>query len=121
MEILEDKTVVGMLFRNDFVEVRYEEAYSLVVIQWKRQITLNERQIGYKTAFEYIKGHQATSLLVNNEKIFLFTPQEKLWLSGALNNWISETKIQKLALVTSDLYKNLTDLAEFIEEVKDMY
>jgi hypothetical protein len=80
-----------------------------------------ERQEGFQAAFDIIKKSGATNLLINNEEIFLFTSREKQWLSETLHKWQAETKIRKFALVTTALFQNLDDLAEFIQSLKTTF
>ena len=111
----------GIVFRNNFVEVCYKDQLALVTIRWKRQISFEERKTGYQAAFNLIKETGAVNLLINNEEIFLFTNQEKLWISETLYKWKAETHIRKFALVTTALFHNLDDLVEFIQKIKNTF
>lgn len=118
MNTLTTSKETTQLFQNDFIEIRFEQSLSLLSVEWIRQITFEERVIGYEAVFEFLKAFQVENLMVNNEKIFIFSALEKDWLTDVFNNWVTQTKVKKFALVTSDVYKNMTDLADYIETMK---
>ena len=121
MKILLKDTLIKVLFKNEFLEIGIDEPISLLVLRWKRQITSEERVAGYERAFAYLKSYAIRNMLVDNEAIFLFSQHDKAWLAETFNQWISEARIKRFALVTSDLYKNLTDLGDFIASIKKTY
>ena len=121
MQDLVDKKLAVVLFQNEYVKISLKGKISLVILQWQRQISVAERIAGYETVFEIIKRLQISNLLVDNEQIFLFTGEEKKWIGQNFSQWIQELKLKKFAIVTSDIYKNLTDLVLFVENMKLTY
>ena len=118
---LVDKKLSEVLFLSEFIKISYDADLSLIIVKWRRQIFLEERISGYQTAFEIIKKFQAKNLLVDNSNLFLFSAEEKQWVAESFNAWVTETNIQKFALVTFDEYKNLINLSEFIAASKRKY
>ena len=116
--MLEAKKNNTILLQNDFVEIQIVEEVSLLTIKWKRQISFEERVIGYKEAYFYFKRFQIKNLLIDSKKVFLFTPVEKEWLYQAFNKWAPETQVKKIALITSVIYQNMSNLTEFATGLK---
>ena len=114
--IAEPKTSV--LFQNDFIKIQISQQLSLLTIEWLRQINFQERVIGYEAAFKFLKEFRVENVLLNNEKIYLFTTLEKAWVADSLKGLAEEIEVKKVALVTSDLYKNMADLSDYIDTVK---
>ena len=119
MNILTTTKETTLLFQNDFIKITFEKKISLLSVEWRRQITFAERVIGYENAFKFMKELKVEAFLVNNEKLFIFSTLEKDWLAEVLQKWVTETNIKKFALITSDMYKNMTDLADYIRAMKN--
>lgn len=121
MRELVDKELSTVLFQNGYVKISIYRDLSLLTVIWQRQIFLDERIAGYQMVFELVKENQVKNLLVDNSNLFLFSEEEKRWVVQTFNTWVQATKLQKFALVTSDEYKNLVNLSEFIEVSKQEY
>ena len=115
MNILATAQKNSLIFQNEFLEIHFDRSFSLLTLAWSRQITFDERVIGYEAAFEFLMEFEIENILINNEKIFLFSATEKAWLANFLSEKMRKTNLKKFALVTSDIYKTMGDLYYFIE------
>jgi len=121
MRELVEKALAEVLFQNEYVKIGINSELSLITVKWRRQIFLEERKAGYHTVFEFVKKQAAQNLLVDNSNLFLFSIDEKRWVAETFNAWVNQTSIRKFALVTSDEYRNLLDLSEYINTAKQHY
>lgn len=117
MNTLQAVAPFKILHKTDFMEIWLDGPISLLVLRWKRQISFEERVAGYEQVFAYLKQYAIRNLVVDNEAIFLFSATEKEWITATFSQWILEAKLQRFGLVTTDLYKNLLDLSEFIGDL----
>ena len=100
-------------FSNDFVSIIVFEAYSLLLLKWKRQITFPERKIGFLKGLELTNQHKIRFWLIDDLEIYLISEEEKAWI---LTDWVtasSKSSIIKLAVVSPDYYPSLVANTEF--------
>jgi hypothetical protein len=108
-------------FQNDFVSIIIFEAYSLLLLKWKRQITLPERKTGFLKGLELTNQHKIRFWLIDDLEIYLISEEEKAWI---LTDWVevsSKSSILKLAVVSPDYYPSLVANTEFTGQGKEQY
>jgi len=101
------------VLRNDCVAINLETESALLVVKWQRQITSKERQETYLWAHDFSKQNGIKNWLVDDEALFLITPEEKDWVTNTWTRLVSDTQIEKIALVTSDHFPNLLSNVAF--------
>ena len=109
------------LMDNDFVVILFYEAQSLLILEWKRQITLPERRAGFIQALSFTNQYQAKYWLVDCLQVYAISEQEKDWL---LTEWIAvvtQSPILKLAVVWPDFYPALMASMDFTHQIKEQY
>lgn len=108
-------------FSTDFVSILVFEAYSLLFLKWKRQITLPERKIGFLKGLELTNQHHIRFWLIDDLEISIIREEEKAWI---LTDWVTESSkssILKLGVVTPDFYPSLVANTQFTDTGKENY
>lgn len=109
------------LLDNDFVTILLFNVPSLLILEWKRQITLPERQAGFTQALYFTNQRQIKYWLVDDLQLYIISPAEKAWI---LTEWIEvavKSSILKLAVVCADYYPALMANTYFTEQGKAQY
>lgn len=101
------------VLRNDCVSINLKTEDALLVVTWQRQITYSERQETFLWAYDFSKQNSVKNWLVDDEALFLITPEEKDWVANTWTRLVSDSQIEKIAVVTSDHFPNLMANAEF--------
>jgi hypothetical protein len=114
-----EKPVV--VFENSYLVLSKSAADSLLILRWKRQINFEERVEGFMEAYSYSRQHQIRNWLINDEEIFLITPQEKQWVAGTWAELVAQTNISKIAVFTSASYTVLIAHTEFTLQAQENY
>ena len=109
------------VLRNDHVSINLKMEDALLVVKWQRQITYLERQETYLWAYDFSKQNGIKNWLVDDEALFLITPEEKEWVTNTWTRLVSDTQIEKIAVVTSDHFPNLMANAAFTMAAQDNY
>ncbi|KAA3437955.1 hypothetical protein [Rufibacter hautae] len=108
-------------FDNDFVSIYLFGGHSLLVLEWKRQITLEERRVGFGQGLKITNQHQIRYWIIDDLQILIISPEEKNWV---LTDWIAEaskSSILKLGVVCADYYPVLVANTEFTHQGKEQY
>ncbi|GGK71679.1 hypothetical protein ACD591_04925 [Rufibacter glacialis] len=108
-------------FQTDFVLITTEPVRSLLVLEWRRQITLQERKIGFGKALDLTREMSLLYWLIDDLQLSIITPEEKEWVLSEFQGEASQTSLQKLAVVTPDYYPSLVANTEFTEKGKQGY
>ncbi len=93
----------------------------MLLVEWKRQITLPERMIGFHKALDFTRQRQIKYWLIDDLQLYIITPEEKEWILTEFQDLASKTSIQKLAVVTSDFYPALVANTDFTDKGKEGY
>ena len=101
------------VLRNDCVAINVKTENDLLLVKWQRQITCSERQETFLWAYDFSKKNSIKNWLVDDEALFLITPEEKDWVTNTWTRLVSDSQIEKIAVVTSDHFPNLLGNAEF--------
>ncbi len=108
-------------FEEDFVSIHFLASHSLLLLEWKRQITLEERKVGFRKALEITRKNGIRYWLIDDLQLSIITPEEKEWVLSEFQDEASQTTILKLAVVTPDFYPSLVANTEFTEKGKEGY
>ncbi len=95
----------NQIFKNSFVQISIYTPESVLLVKWEQQITLKQRKKGFLKALKFIKKYEIKNWLMNNENILFVTQEEKDWI---LTEWIgllSQTSLEKAAIVYPDNYE----------------
>src|SRR5215218_6573014 len=109
------------VLRNDWVSINLKLEADLLVVTWQRQITNSERQETFLWAYDFSKKNSVKNWLVDDEALFLITPEEKDWVANTWTRLVSDSKIEKIAVVTSDHFPNLLTNTEFTLTAQEKY
>ncbi|WP_205502961.1 hypothetical protein [Rufibacter psychrotolerans] len=109
------------VFETEFVSIFLDQSLKLLLLVWKRQITLAERKEGFLKGLELTRQHRLTAWLIDDLQLSIITPEEKEWVLTQFQEEASQTTIQKLAVVTPDFYPSLVANTEFTEKGKQGY
>ena len=109
------------VLRNDCVSINLKTEDALLVVKWQRQITCNERQETFLWAYDFSKQNGIKNWLVDDEALFLITPEEKDWVANTWTRLVSDSQIEKIAVVTSDHFPNLMANAEYTTTTQRKY
>ncbi|RNI30662.1 hypothetical protein [Rufibacter latericius] len=109
------------VFQTEFVAIHLHKDRSLLLVEWLRQINLEERKIGFLEALKITTQHQLQNWLIDDLQIYIITPEEKNWVLTEFQDLASKTTIQKLAVVTPDFYPALVSNTEFTDKGKQGY
>lgn len=101
------------VLRNEFVSINLQPEDDLLIVKWKRQITCAERQETFLWAYNFSKQNNIKNWLVDDEALFLITPEEKDWITNTWTRLVSDSRIEKIAVVTTDHFPNLLANAAF--------
>ena len=118
---LPSEAVLNKAIDNDFVAISINLSEALLLLDWKRQISLQERQAGFLQALNLTHQHQIKYWLISDLNIFLISPEEKEWI---LTEWIelsSKSSILKLAVVCFDNYNLLINGTDFTSQGQQQY
>ncbi|GEO04007.1 hypothetical protein AAE02nite_16710 [Adhaeribacter aerolatus] len=106
---------------NEFVLISLNLSESLLLLEWKRQISLAERQAGFLQALELTHQNGIKYWLISDLNIFFISPEEKRWI---LTDWIelaSNSSILKLAVVVLEDYNVLMNSTDFTSRGQQQY
>jgi hypothetical protein len=106
---------------NNCVSVVYQPEESLLIITWKRQISLAERKETFLWAYEFSCAHAICNWLIDDEEIFLITPAEKDWITHTWTQLVATSGIRKIAVVTPLHLPGLLSNLQFTAEAKKQY
>ena len=109
------------VLRNDCVAINVQTQNDLLVVKWRRQITCSERQETFLWAYDFSKKNSIKNWLVDDEAVFLITPEEKDWVTNTWTRLVSDSPIEKIAVVTSDHFPNLLANTEFTTSTQKKY
>ena len=109
------------VLRNECVFITHQPENALLLLKWLRQITYNERRETFLWAYDFSKKHQVKNWLIDDENIFIITPEEKEWVTYTWTELVSDSDIAKIAVVTSDHFPNLLVNAEFTTSAQEKY
>lgn len=110
-----------IVLQTDYVQVTHEAKNSLILLKWLRQITPEERQRTFLWAYGFSKSEKVSNWLIDDEAIYLITPEEKAWVTNIWTKLVADSGIKKIAVVTSDHFPNLHANAGFTMEAQENY
>ena len=109
------------VIENNYVSISINLSESLLLLEWKRQITLQERISGFLQALSITHQHQIKYWLISDLNIFFISPEEKNWI---LTDWVevaSKSSILKLAVVCFENYDMLINGTDFTSQGQHQY
>lgn len=109
------------VLRNDCVSINLKKENALLEVKWHRQISYTERQETFLWAYDFSKRNSVKNWLVDDKALFLITPEEKDWVANTWTRLVSDSKIEKIAVVTSDHLPNLMANTEFTLVSQEKY
>ena len=109
------------LLDNDFVIILLFKVHSLLIVEWKRQITLPERRAGFMQALSFTNQHQVQYWLVDSLQDYAISPPEEDWLLSEWIGVVTQSSILKLAVVWPDYYPALMATMDFTHQIKKQY
>jgi hypothetical protein len=110
-----------LVIEHNFVLITFYQPYSLLLLTWKRQISLEERKSGFLQALELIRQHQIQKWLVSDQNLLFISAEEKNWI---LTDWIelaSQSPLLKLAVVSPGDYDHIIGNIGFTSEGQKQY
>jgi len=113
--------VVTQVIEHDFVTITLYQARSLLLLEWKHQISFVERKIGFLQALDLTNQYQIKNWIASDQHLFFISPEEKNWL---LTDWIvlvSQSPLLKLAVVYPEDYNYVIDTISFISQGQKQY
>ena len=113
--------VGAVVLENEYVIISHDEATSLLLLKWKRQITLEERQKIFLWAYGFSKTENIKNWLIDDEAIYIITPEEKAWVTNIWTKLVANSGIEKIAVVTTDNFPNLQANASFTTSAQEKY
>ena len=110
------------VFRNDFVVVHYGESDSLLLIEWRRQVDLEERKEIFLWAYHFSIDQLVKNWLINDEEIFIITSQERKWINDTFTRLAAEAGIRKIAVYVPEyFYNSLLTMTDFTQDAQEIY
>jgi hypothetical protein len=100
-------------FETDYVSISVDKGRSLLLLRWLRQITLGERQIGFRTALDITTSQGIKYWLIDDRNLSVITDAEKEWILSCFLEDASKTTIRRLAVVVADYYPSLMANTDF--------
>ncbi|WP_026464968.1 hypothetical protein [Adhaeribacter aquaticus] len=116
---LKDKT--QQVFDNEFLSIQVISKKSLLILIWKRQITLNERKEGYTLALSITAKNNITFWLVDDLQLFFIGLEEMEWLATEWIETASNSSLLKVGVVSSDYYPALIANTEFTNSIGSQF
>ncbi|ALI97756.1 hypothetical protein [Rufibacter tibetensis] len=110
-----------LVFHKEYVSIHLLEAQSLLLLEWKRQISMEERKVGFQEALAFTHKNQISRWLVDDLQLYIITAEEKEWILTQFQEEASKSPLLKLAVVTADFYPSLVVNTEFTEKTKEGY
>lgn len=111
----------AVALRNDCVKITHLPEKALLLLKWCRQITFTERRDTFLWAYDFSKKHGVKNWLLDDEHIFIITPEEKEWVTHTWTELVASSDIAKIAVVTSDHFPNLLANADFTTTAQEKY
>ncbi|WP_210465112.1 MULTISPECIES: hypothetical protein [Rufibacter] len=115
------KEIPPPAFDNDFVSILLFESRSLLVLEWKRQISLEERKVGFWKGLELTNQYQIKNWIIDDLQLYIISPEEKEWVITEWTTEASKSSILKLGVVCADYYPALVANTEFTDQGKEQY
>ena len=115
------KEIPQQLFETDYISICLVANQSLILLIWKRQITLYERIEGFNQGLSITKKYKAKYWLVDDLQLPFISEKEKEWI---VTKWIelaAKSSIIKIAVVTPDYMPALIANTEFTIKGKEQY
>lgn len=106
---------------EEFGAISLYEAESLILADWKRQVTFEERKACLLQALELIKQYQVKYLLINNHNIFYLSPAEKNWIACDWVESVSSSSLLKIGAVFFENYNMLINSINFTSQLQKLY
>ncbi|WP_026462677.1 hypothetical protein [Adhaeribacter aquaticus] len=117
-EILDSATLV---VENAFVKIFIIQAESILILEWKFQITLAERKSGFLQALEIIKAYELRSWVVSNKNIYYVSPEEKSWIINEWLDLLNQSTLERSAIVCHENYDVLMSTWDLTSEVQQQF
>lgn len=109
------------VLQNNCVIILYDEAETLI-IQWERQINLEERKEIFFWARQFSMDHKVKNWLIDDEEIYIMTTQEKEWIENSWPPLAAEAGLAKIAVYLPDYnFSSLQTLTDFTQRAQKHY
>ncbi|MEJ8803479.1 hypothetical protein [Pontibacter sp. H249] len=110
------------VLKNDYVVVRYCEADSLLIVDWQRQVEIEERKKVFLWGNQFSTDNHIKNWFINDEEIYIITPEERKWISNTWIKLVAEAGVRKVAVYVPEyFYNTLLTLTDFTQEAQDVY
>ncbi|HEY4652277.1 MAG TPA: hypothetical protein VIG72_12730 [Pontibacter sp.] len=114
--------VTKEVLHNDFVQVSYCEADSLLLIKWKRQVDLEERKEVFLWGHGFSKANGVKNWLIDDEEIFIITTKEREWIQDTWTKMAAEAGLEKIAVYLPEYFFNsIITLTDFTQQAQKNY
>ena len=110
-----------VVLQNDFVSVCYNRDYSLLILTWKRQVTIDERKEVFLWGYDFTIQNKVKNWLIDDEEIYMFTQEEKDWVENCWTELAAHAEIRKIAVYTPDHFNTLSTMTEFTSNAQKNY
>ncbi|WP_337070360.1 hypothetical protein [Pontibacter sp. 13R65] len=100
----------SLLYQSDYVNIVLDWQKEMLLVRWLRPVVSSEYRNGIQTAGRFLVKLGVERLLVNNHRMGVLTIEDQGWLARISVEVISQSRLQRLAIVSSfDMLQQLTN------------
>lgn len=110
-----------LVVENNIYLISFYQPHSLLLLTWKRQISLEERKNGFLQVLALVGQHQIQKWIISDQNLLFISAEEKNWI---LTDWIAmaaQSPLLKLAVVSPGDYDHIIGNIGFTSEMQHKY